>query len=252
MLSMDLDLNNLLDEWPHEAGKIKVRRIAGRDGREKVQLRLDLGLIQMEMDGRPDGLKPYGHESLLDHHREMADEAGERGEPYTLSQEACAELQQEGVQYYHRYISLFQLEDYDGVIRDTQRNLALFEFVADHCDREDIVWSFTQFRPYVTMMLTRARCNRALEQNDFEIAIREVKRGIQQIEKIYAGSPQPELVASSSELAFLNNWLEEIREQRPVSQLERLERQLEEAIASEAYEQAAALRDEIRGLNTQA
>jgi len=57
---MSLDLNTVLRDWPHENGKIKVRKILGLDGREKLQLRIDLGVLQMELTGRPDGLRPHG------------------------------------------------------------------------------------------------------------------------------------------------------------------------------------------------
>src|ERR1700733_7285014 len=49
---MSLDLNDLLRDWPHEPGQLKVRKIVGADGRDKLQLRIDLGLIQMETTGR--------------------------------------------------------------------------------------------------------------------------------------------------------------------------------------------------------
>ena len=52
---MSLDLNTILKDWPHESGSIKVRKITGFDGCEKLQLRVDLGVLQMEMSGRPDG-----------------------------------------------------------------------------------------------------------------------------------------------------------------------------------------------------
>ncbi len=51
--AMSLDLNTILKDWPHENGNIKVRKITGLDGREKLQLRVDLGVLQMEMSGRP-------------------------------------------------------------------------------------------------------------------------------------------------------------------------------------------------------
>src|SRR5687768_13680895 len=108
---MSLDLNNLLHDWPHEPGQIRVRRIIGDDGKEKLQLRIDLGLIQMEASGRPDGQRPHGCESLFVHYQQRAQEKGKRDEPFTLTAEECGELQQEGIQYYHRYISLFQLND---------------------------------------------------------------------------------------------------------------------------------------------
>jgi len=65
------DIKPILADWPHEPGKISVRKIRGRDGRVKIQLRLDLGLLQMEAEGRPDGERPYGHESLLEHYEQL-------------------------------------------------------------------------------------------------------------------------------------------------------------------------------------
>ena len=49
---MSLDLNTILKDWPYESGTIKVRKITGLDGREKLQLRVDLGVLQMEITGR--------------------------------------------------------------------------------------------------------------------------------------------------------------------------------------------------------
>jgi len=33
---MSLDLNDLLRDWPHEPGQLKVRKIVGADGRDKL------------------------------------------------------------------------------------------------------------------------------------------------------------------------------------------------------------------------
>ena len=54
------DIGHILKGWEYEAGTINVRRITGNDGQPKLQMRLDLGLLQMEMDGRPDGERPHG------------------------------------------------------------------------------------------------------------------------------------------------------------------------------------------------
>src|ERR1051326_3900942 len=176
-LHMSLDLNSILRDWPHESGSIKVRKIAGLDGREKLQLRIDLGVLQMELTGRPDGLRPHGSESLLEYHQQRAENALQRGENYELTFEQCTELQQEGIQYYHRYLSLFQINDFAGVVRDTQRNIDLFDFVAAHTDREDLAWSMQQFRPYVIMMNTRAKASIYRAQGKFPEAITEIEQG---------------------------------------------------------------------------
>jgi hypothetical protein len=249
-LAMSLDLNSLLKDWPHESGAIKVRKIPGLDGREKLQLRIDLGLLQMEMDGRPDGLRPHNCESYLFYHQRRALRAAERGEDYELTPEQCAELQQEGIQYYHRYLSLFQIDEFEGVIRDTQRNLDLFTFVDEHSNREDLVWSFQQFRPYVLMMNTRARVSILLADGQFGDAIREIEKGRERISEFFQHSAFPELEAKSSEIAFLDEWLEEVRAKRPLTKLEVMEREMERAIAGERYERAAELRDAIHQFKT--
>ena len=248
---MSLDLNTLLNDWPHETGAIKVRKVPGLDGREKLQLRIDLGLLQMEMEGRPDGQRPHNCESHLVYHQRRAVRAAERGEEYELTPEQCGELQQEGIQYYHRYLSLFQIDEFEGVIRDTQRNLDLFTFVDEHSEREDLVWSFQQFRPYVLMMNTRARVSILLAEGHFADAIKEIESGRNRISEFFQQSAFPEMEAKSSEIAFLDEWLEEVRARRPLSKLEVMEREMERAIAGERYERAAELRDAIRKIKTQ-
>ncbi len=246
---MSHDLNDLLAGWPHEPGQIKVRKIPGSDGSEKLQLRLDLGLIQMEMEGRPDGQRPKGCESLLVYHQERAEEAERTGDNYQLSAEDCGELQQEGIQYYHRYLSLFQLDDFPAVIRDTQRNLDLFTFVREHTDREDIIWAFDQFIPYVQMMNTRAKASIEVERKRMDAALREIDQGRERILAFYSEHDQAEAAEKSAELSFLDEWREELSAKRPVSKLEKMRREMESAIAHEAYERAAQLRDAIRALD---
>jgi tetratricopeptide (TPR) repeat protein len=243
---MSLDLNTVLRDWPHEPGLIKVRKVAGLDGREKLQLRIDLGVLQMEMIGRPDGQRPHGCESLLAYHQNRAELAEASGDTYRLSSEECSELQQEAIQYYHRYVSLFQLNEFTGVVRDTQRNLDLFNFVDQHTDRDEVIWNFQQFRPYVLMMNTRAKASILLADSKFQEAIREIERGRDVIMEFFQQSSFPELASKSSEIAFLEEWLQEVSAKRPRTKLEIMEREMETAIAKEFYERAAELRDAIR------
>ncbi|MDB6148221.1 MAG: hypothetical protein JWO45_1885 [Spartobacteria bacterium] len=243
--TMSLDLNTILKDWPHESGAIKVRKVAGLDGREKLQLRIDLGVLQMEMSGRPDGVRPHNCESLLAYHQLRAAHAMAKGDTYDLSAEQCAELQQEGIQYYHRYLSLFQINDFAGVVRDTQRNLDLFDFVAAHTSRDELAWSMQQFRPYVLMMNTRAKASIFLAQGRFPEAMIEIEQGRDAILEFFQRSNFPELAAKSSEIAFLEEWLEEVRAKRPLSKLELMQREMETAVAKELYERAAELRDAI-------
>ena len=64
----EIDLTKILKDWPYEPGNVNVRMIKARDERPLIQLRIDLGILQMEVQNRPDGKEPHGFASLLDYH----------------------------------------------------------------------------------------------------------------------------------------------------------------------------------------
>ena len=249
---MDFDISRLLERWEYHPGQVTVRRFKAKDGKEKIQLRVDLGLLQMNAEGRPDGKRPFGRSSLFDHfqarlYKYVAAHAGS-DEGFKLKAEDCAKLQIEAIQYHHRYICLLQLEDYPGVIRDAERNLAVFEFVGKHAESEDLAWSLRQFQPQLLMILTRARGAQALQSDDYSMAIHHIEEGLERIRNFYAEYSRADSAEQSPEIQSLQNWLEEIRAKRPLSPREKLEQALQDAVKSEDYEKAAQVRDALRNL----
>ena len=62
------DISPILKSWEYDLRQeMMVRRIRGKDHRMKIQMRLDLGILQMEEEGRPDGKRPHGKDSLLEY-----------------------------------------------------------------------------------------------------------------------------------------------------------------------------------------
>ena len=60
-------LDYLLSQWVFDPNTLNSRMVKGRDGRDLIQMRVDMGVLQMETTGRPDGAQPYGCESFLDY-----------------------------------------------------------------------------------------------------------------------------------------------------------------------------------------
>jgi hypothetical protein len=245
---MGKDIAPILEGWEYDPEEVQVRIVPGDDGREKLQMRLDLGLIQMELSGRPDGRRPHGAESLLDHLEEQARDR----ESFELDPPACAELMREGLQYYHRYVALFHLQRYDLVARDTARNLRLFAFVVRHAGRPGDKVQFDQYRPYVTMMHARALGLEALARDDHRTALKRIDEGIDRIREFLREYDQMDREAECPELGFLAAWRREVERGRPQGPVERLEQQLELAVAREHFEEAARIRDQLRRLRDDA
>ncbi len=244
---MTKDITPILNGWDLDPDEFQVRIVAGIDGRDKLQRRIDLGLIQMELTGRPDGERPFGFDSLLDFHESRARETKEPDD-YSLDSIACADLLREGVQYYHRYLAAYHLRRFDLVARDTSRNLRLFAFAVKHAsDRRDKV-QFDQYRPYVLMMRARAISAEAMERDDHAAALTAIDEGIEGIRAFLREYDQDEDQVQCRELGKLIRIRREIEQARPVGPVERLEQQLDLAVSLEDYEEAARLRDQIARL----
>jgi hypothetical protein len=249
---VSFDISNILEAWDYRPGEVMVRRFSTKEGVEKVQLRVDLGLLQMNAEGRPDGKRPSGYPSLLDlfkarrkKHRAANDDSEEG---FGLEAEDCARLQLEVLQYHHRYLCFLQLQDFDAAARDARHNLEVFEFAERHAPSEELAWSLKQFQPHGLMVLARARASQALAEKKFDLAISRVEEGLSRLRHFYQSHGRHDLLEHSAEIHSLESWLEKIREDRPLTSRELLEKAIAEAVEKEDYERAAEMRDALRNL----
>lgn len=252
---MDFDISRQLEQWVYQPGKVAVRKFTGQDGVEKIQLRVDLGILQMNSEGRPDGKRPFGHASLLEYfqaklRKHTAAHPGS-DEGFQLTPEDCAKLQIESLQYHHRYICLLELGEFAAVVRDAERNLTVFNFVGKHAGSEDLAWSLQQFQPQLLMILTRARALEVLKAENHPEAVSRIEQGIEELRAFFNEHSRQDLIPLSGEINSLENWLSEITANRPLSPREKLEQALSEAVQEEDYEKAAQVRDALRNLETE-
>lgn len=243
---MKRDLGPFVSGWDFDPTDICARKIVGLDGQEKLQVRLDLGVLQMELKGRPDGQSPHGYSSLLEYYLDqLENERSESGtdEKFVLDADACGDLGQESLLYYHRYVCLMRLGDFDAVVRDTTHNLALLDLVRAYAEDDEDRQSFEHYRPYVLMIYTRARGEICLEEGDHSGALKYIDEGLEKIRVCVADGDD---IEAEEELEALTAWAEEIDRERPMNLHQKLVRELQNAIAEERYEQAARLRDRLK------
>ena len=243
------DLTRFLRTWPHEAGRINARWITGEDGLEKIQVRIDLGVLQMELCGRPDGARPGGFESLLEYQLDRLDrytrESGSLA-GFVASPDECRALREEAVQYYHRYVALFALGDYPNVVRDASRNLRVIELCRNHGTSETDRTILEQFRPHVIMMRARAEAELAIAQKQPNEAINAIDRGLEEIEAAFEEHEEGESIDQSNDVHLLRGMRDALVPKLPASQRVELQERLRAALDAENYELAAILRDELR------
>lgn len=251
---MRRDIDDALQGWPYEpeSGEVVARELRARDGRMVVQVRQELGILQLEVDGRPDGIRPHGFATYLDYLRHRAaarglDPSG-KSPPWLMRAEHRDEVDREFIQFYHRRTAWLTLQRYDKALADADHTLALMDFVRRHGGDAEYIASHEQFRGMVVFQRTQAAAALALERRRPDEAIDAVREGAERLNRHLrdweADEHDPDEIPDRTLIDQLRHLETEIRANFAVEKT--LREQLDEAIAREDYERAARLRDQIR------
>jgi UvrB/UvrC motif-containing protein len=251
-MSDAFDLRGVFKSWPYDPDD-DARFTHGEDGRELLQVRTPLGIEQYETEGRPDGARPHGMESLLEYHlqRLAKAKAENREGDFELEPKECGELFTEGTLYYFRYVRLFQLKDWTRTVRDTIRNLQVFDLVRRYAQRQEDQQFLEKWRPYIIRVNSTAAVMLELEKNGYDKALRLVNEAVQRLEKLEELEDETFEFERERSLIALRELAAQIQKNRPLSELEQLEHQLRRAVERQEFERAAELRDRIRALKKQ-
>src|SRR5205814_6946784 len=136
-------------------------------------------------------------------------------------------------------------EDFTGVVRDTARNLRVIELCGKYAVDEQDRLILEQYRPYITMMNTRARAQILVRDKQYQAALEVIDEGIESIHEFFERFGQEQAFTQSNEVKLLKRFARDIRRKLPVDPLQKLQLRLDKAVKSERYEEAAKLRDEI-------
>ena len=248
---MRRDIDEALHGWPYEPdpGEVVAREVRARDGRNVLQIRIELGLLQLEVEGRPDGLRPHSFPSYLDYlrHRASTRSSAQAGgkSPWTMSTEHGLEADREFAQFSHRRVAWLTLQRYDKALLDADHWLSLMDFVRKYSTDADYVATHERYRGLVLFHRTQASAALALERRKPEEAIDAVREGMDRlVEHQTTVATEVDDTPNDALIEQLRVLEREIRKNFSVEKT--LREQLDEAVADEDYELAARLRDQIK------
>jgi len=228
---MNADLTHLLRDFPFEAGRVNARLVRGDDGRELLQIRVELGLLQMECSGRPDGSESV-LEPLL-------------GAGRALDGVQTATLRLELVQFQQRAVAFLAVGDATRALADAETALRGTELIVRHGLPLDRDWSESA-RFSVLVLRTRcavAACTAAGRSRD---AARAIEHGLAEMRDAAERVGIADGFDALGDVLALKALRDSLVPQLPPAQRAELEARLRAAILAENYELASILRDELR------
>lgn len=236
------DIDHILERWPFDPFTVNVRLLE-LSQRQVLQMRVDMGVLQLEIEGRPDGGKPEGNKTYFEYLQEKA-----RSEEieFVLNENECIEVDREFVQFYHRRVCWLQLKEFNRAVSDADHTLGLMDFCKVHSPDEQWTISHEQYRPFVLYHRTQAAALAKLEldvDNCAELAIEEVNFGLEKLRQLFEDYEAEEQFEEDELIQRLVEFKTSLKEKYEIDKT--LNEQLSEAIESEDYERAAELRDQL-------
>ena len=240
---MKQDIDFILEGWEFKPGMVQARLVQAR-GRQVIQMRVDLGVLQLETEGRPDGTQPHGHDTYHDYLQEQARMTAKGKHSFVLSEEQCQEADREFVQFYHRRICWLALRNYARAVQDADHTLGFMDFVKGHSPSDDYTQAHEQYRGFVLFQRTQASAALQVEQSKPERAVEEIRTGLEQMREFFISYEMEDQLDEDAMVQHLRSIEKSLREQYDIG--ETLREQLDRAIAEEDYERAAELRDQLK------
>jgi hypothetical protein len=257
------DISKILNEWPLHQKTVNARIIKGHDGQPQLQLRLDCGVMQMYLEGRPDGKKPFKCDTLLEYleiqvGKDLDFKLDDNEKADNSRKKYWTELDREMTQFYHRRLGLLtvahEAQDandndlatrcYQQAARDAEYTLHAMDFIRDNCDDDENVEVHERFRPFVLWHWTVARTQQKVLAEDFDLAIEQIKAGMGTIAKVYEDHGLAKWLKHDPSMAELRQLEKQIRKRYGIKAT--LQEQLQRALANEDYENAASIRDQLK------
>lgn len=197
------------------------------------------------LQGRPDGERPYGEDSLLDYYLRL-----QRENARHLDEDDITALRDESWQHYVRRNFAFQLGDYAQARDDAQHNLGIWNLIEQSDASEEAKWSYLKWWPWIERDRAVAQALWDVQHGEADHAATQlylVQRSIDQFGHHYAeqysreaGDGQALCPTMRQHIVAL---IELLRREAdlPVS----LEEQLDEATARGDHEEVERLRAEL-------
>lgn len=239
-MSKRKNIDRILKDWEFTPGEVKARLVRGEDGRELVQMRIEMGLLQFEVANRPDGARPHGAETYFDY---LLARTALEGDGLVLTEAECAEADREFVQYYQRRICWLALRDFRRAVRDADHSLAFMDLVRNCSPSGEWTMSHEQYRPFILFHRTQAAAHACIDGGSPEKAIEEIGLGLSGIRQFFVDANAEERFDEDDLVERLKQFRESVRKHFQIGPS--LDEQLADAVAKEEYEMAARLRDEI-------
>lgn len=228
----------LVAELPSIRSESTTRLIRSSNGRYVLQMQVHLGLLQMEVTGRPDGQRPYHFGTYFSYLMYFIKKRNSR---FLLTEKQYEDVRCELEQFDVRSQCWFSLNRYQRAIRDTDHALALLNLIRRWTIPSARTEELEECRLLILTHRIQAGIAFALYKKGPIEAVATLEKGMECLKQQIDDKGSGELARVLARFLDTKHWFQ----QHYRIETNDLEEQLEAAIREEQYERAARIRDKI-------
>ncbi len=254
------DVDDILLDWSFDPETVQTRLIRASNGRYVLQMRADLGILQMEVRNRPDGTTPRGFKTYLAYLKHSICKQGDR---FLFRRKQWGEAIRELRQFSQRRICWLALGRYSGVVRDADHSLEMIRFLQVHAFAPHFLAEVRELacgfrtgdfveldQSLILFQKAQAVVMLALRDHGPVHAAEAVNAGIRQLRERLNDNNDPWQDARGRQ-SSVEGRIEQLLDlklslQKRYGLAPSLEERMQQAVLQENYELAAKLRDRIR------
>ncbi|MGL6227178.1 MAG: UvrB/UvrC motif-containing protein [Thermoguttaceae bacterium] len=229
----------LVSDLPSIQSESTTRLIRSSDGHYVLQMRVNLGLLQMEVTGRPDGQRPYHFATYFAY---LVHFVKKRNSRFLLTEQQYEDVCCEVEQFDVRSQCWFSLNRYQRAIRDADHAIDLLNLIRRWTIPSARTQELEERRLLILTHRIQAGIAFALYEKGPNEAIATLEKGMEYLRQQIEEGDSGELARVLARFLDTKHWFQQYYCIRSND----LEEQLEEAIRQEQYERAARIRDTLR------
>ena len=184
------DISRIIYDWQFDPEK-DIRVINGDDNISKIQVRAYEnglhGIFQVNLDGGPDGERPYGFDFAYEYYNKVACSdvtPGQYDDGFSLDNCACKELIYEADMLGARTYLLERLEMDDKLIEDTERQINIYDLIMGYSsDETQRLYAKRSVIPVICQN-TEFILRRFIGDNKFDQAVDYVKTSLEFLDEL--------------------------------------------------------------------
>lgn|GEM_PF-6130482 len=206
---MEANLSSVIHSWLYNYHQLGVQVIEDLNQSAKLRISCESAHLYLEVQGRPDGLKPHSTENFYLYLQDVMHKAENEGVPFSLSQADRQALEQEAALYLIRAQAYFRLRLHQLSEKDLLTAITSLEFIVEKSLDPIVREHYSKFLDVLILIYQKNLALHFQQQRDSEAAGSTLQWARRSLEKMHARASVNEFYFNEKDIKAVSSFVQD-------------------------------------------